>query len=113
MNLKHFNVLNYPSEKIIEFAFISRIMKEKGIDQYLEATEYIRSKYSNIRFHICGFCEEDYEEKLMKLQEKGIVEYTWNAGRYKNDIRGKSVYYASYILSRGNVKHSFGKCSLW
>lgn len=75
VNLKHFHVLDYPSEETIEFAFISRIMKEKGIDQYLEAAEYIRYKYPNTRFHICGFCEEDYEEKLKELQEKGIVEY--------------------------------------
>lgn len=50
-------------------------MKEKGIDQYLEAAEYIRSKYPNTRFHICGFCEEAYENKLKLLQDKGIVTY--------------------------------------
>ena len=75
VNLKHFTVLDYPSEETIEFAFISRIMKEKGIDQYIEAAEYIRNKYPNTKFHICGFCEEDYEEKLKELEEKDIVEY--------------------------------------
>lgn len=75
VNLKHFQVLEYPNKETIEFVFISRIMKEKGIDQYIEAAEYIRNKYPNTRFHICGFCEEYYEEKLNALQEKGIVEY--------------------------------------
>lgn len=75
VNLEYFNVLDYPSNETIEFAFISRIMKEKGIDQYIEAAQLIRNKYPNTKFHICGFCEEAYEDKLKALQEKGIVIY--------------------------------------
>ena len=54
---------------------LSRIMKEKGIDQYLEAAEYIRNNYPNTRFHICGFSEQAYEEKLKEFQDKGIIIY--------------------------------------
>jgi len=75
VNLSQFNILDYPDEKVIGFAFISRIMKEKGIDQYIEAAKYIRKKYPNTRFDICGFCEEDYEGQLRILQEKNIVKY--------------------------------------
>jgi glycosyltransferase involved in cell wall biosynthesis len=75
VNLEYFNVLDYTSDETIEFTFISRIMKEKGIDQYIEAAEYIRNKYPNTRFHICGFCEEAYDDKLKMLQDKGIIHY--------------------------------------
>jgi galacturonosyltransferase len=75
VNLEQFSVLDYPSEETTEFVFISRIMKEKGIDQYLEAAEYIRSKYPKTRFHVCGFCEETYEDKLENFQKKGVVTY--------------------------------------
>lgn len=75
VNLEHFNVLDYPSDETIEFTFISRIMKEKGIEQYIEAAEYIRNKYPNTRFHICGFCEETYEDKLRILHNKGVIQY--------------------------------------
>jgi len=75
VNLEHFNILDYPSDETIEFTFISRIMKEKGIEQYIEAAEFIRNKYPNTRFHICGFCEEAYEDILKILQEQGIVTY--------------------------------------
>jgi glycosyltransferase involved in cell wall biosynthesis len=64
VNLDHFYVLDYPSDDTTEFVFISRIMKEKGIEQYLEAAEYIKSIYPNTHFHICGFCEEDYYNRL-------------------------------------------------
>lgn len=75
VNLEHFHVLDYPNDETIEFVFISRIMKEKGIDQYLDAAEYIRYKYPNTKFHICGFCEESYENKLKEMQVKGTIIY--------------------------------------
>lgn len=76
VNLDRFKLLDYPKEsEPIEFLFISRIMKEKGIDQYLETAEYIKSKYNNTKFHILGFCEQEYNEKLNELQYKNIIEY--------------------------------------
>lgn len=75
VNLEQFCLLDYPSDETIEFVFISRIMKAKGIDQYIDAAEYIRNKYPNTRFHICGFCEEAYETKLKMLHDKGIIQY--------------------------------------
>lgn len=84
VNLEKYKLLEYPKEDDpIEFLFISRIMKEKGIDQYLETAEYIKSKYSNTKFHILGFCEQEYNEKLNELQNKNIIEYH---GRQDNII---------------------------
>lgn len=75
VNLKEFQVLPYPDNEEIHFVFISRIMREKGIDEYLKAAEVIKSKYSKVYFHICGFCEEAYQERLKQLQEQGIIIY--------------------------------------
>ena len=75
VNLQRFSPLEYPGEETTEFVFISRIMKEKGADQYLEAAEYIRGKYPNTRFHICGFCEQAYEQKLKDLHDKEVIIY--------------------------------------
>lgn len=75
VNLKQFYPIEYPSDETVEFVFISRIMKEKGIDQYLEAAEYITNKYPNTKFHVCGFCEEKYEKTLESYQSRGIILY--------------------------------------
>lgn len=75
VNLNQFHILDYPSDEKIEFVFISRIMKEKGIDHYLEMAKYIKNKYSQTYFHICGFCEEEYEDILKDYEEKGIITY--------------------------------------
>src|SRR5690625_562215 len=85
VNLAKFNLLDYPStEKTIDFVFISRIMKEKGIDEYLEAAKVIKEKYPYTRFHIAGFFEEEYENIIEDYQKKEIVQYH---GMLK-DIRG-------------------------
>ena len=75
VNLDYYKAIEYPSNLSTEFVFISRVMKEKGIDQYLAAAKYIRNKYPNTKFHICGFCEEEYENKLKKLEEQDIIIY--------------------------------------
>ncbi|CZT58006.1 N, N'-diacetylbacillosaminyl-diphospho-undecaprenol alpha-1,3-N-acetylgalactosaminyltransferase [Eubacteriaceae bacterium CHKCI005] len=75
VNLEQFKVINYPSDNTIEFLFIARVMREKGIDEYLETAKTIRKKYPHTRFHVLGFCEEEYERKLKGLQEQGVVEY--------------------------------------
>lgn len=84
VNTKYFSLIPYPADKEIEFVFISRIMKEKGIDQYLEAAEFIKSKYPFTKFHVLGFCEEDYEKKLQELHDKGIIHYHG----MQSDVRG-------------------------
>ena len=75
VNLQEFTPLEYPDDSVIRFVFISRIMKEKGIDQYLEAAKAIKEKYQNTEFHICGFCEEEYEEVLQEYEKQGIIKY--------------------------------------
>lgn len=75
VNLAHYQPLPYPEKKPLRFLFVGRLMKEKGIDQYLEAAEYIKKKYSDVEFHIIGFCEEAYEKALNNLQARNIVYY--------------------------------------
>ena len=75
VNLKHYQPLEYPKFDTIDFVFIARVMKEKGIDNYLEMAEDIRKKYPQTRFHICGFCEDDYTDRLNELEEKGVIIY--------------------------------------
>ena len=81
VNTERFPVKGYPdagdgkSGKPIKFAFISRIMKEKGIDQYLEAAKAIKASFPCTEFHICGFCEKEYEGQLNEFNRNGTVIY--------------------------------------
>ncbi len=75
VNLDKFRILPFPGGEQIGFVFISRIMKEKGIDLYLKAAEVISQKYPNTVFHVCGFCEQEYERTLWDLDNRGVITY--------------------------------------
>ena len=76
VNLQRFNVLEYPHGETIDFLFMARILKEKGIDQYLEAAEAIHAKYPQTVFHVLGVCDNnEYLKKLQTLEAKGIIQY--------------------------------------
>lgn len=75
VNLDRFTMLDYPPEDCIEFAFISRIRAEKGIEQYIDTARAIRAKYPNTRFHVCGFGDEYYENRMKQLHSEGVIEY--------------------------------------
>lgn len=74
VNLQRFPLQTYPSDGSgIRFAFLSRIMKEKGIEEYLGAAQVLKTRYPDAEFHICGFCEEEYEENLKTLENAGTI----------------------------------------
>lgn len=75
VNLNNYVVTEYPNGDTVDFVFVSRIMKEKGIDQYLDAAKEIRKRHPETRFHICGFCEQAYEEELQNLNANGTIIY--------------------------------------
>lgn len=75
VNLEKFKATSYPSEETLHFVFIGRVMKEKGIEEYIETAKEIKKKYAHVQFHIFGFCEEHYEHILERYENEGIIQY--------------------------------------
>lgn len=76
VNIEKHKVLPYPNNDKITFLFISRIIYEKGIEEYLKAAENIKEKYPNTEFHILGQCDDKkYKEQISNLENKNIVIY--------------------------------------
>lgn len=75
-NLQQHTCMPLPDDDEIRFIFIGRVMKLKGIDQYLQAAEIIRQKYRNTKFIIAGWNEQPKYMKLVEnAQKAGWVEY--------------------------------------
>ena len=84
VDLRVHKVLEYPKDKIIRFLFVARIMKDKGIDIYLETAKQIKEMYPNTEFHICGYCDDiKYKQILDEYEKKNIIIYH---GEQKNMI---------------------------
>ncbi len=88
VNVKEFSYATYPSaDKPIRILNITRIMKDKGIEEFLEAAERIKEKYPEVIFEIIGDYESDerkiYAPRIEALQEANIVKYYG----YQKDVR--------------------------
>ena len=75
VNLERWALMDYPESEKIHFLFIARIIKEKGIEEYLAAAAKIKQEYPNTCFHVLGPCDGDYQEILDKNVKDGIIEY--------------------------------------
>ena len=74
VNLERFSILPYPiDDKIIEFSFIARVIKEKGIDEYIEAARVIRRENPGTIFHVLGPSDSTYKSILLEETKKGTI----------------------------------------
>ena len=71
VNLECWKPMPYPEGEVTNFLFVGRVMKEKGIDEFLEAAHELHG--DSIVFSICGYCDEDYQEKLDECAERGEI----------------------------------------
>ena len=76
VNLEKFKYMELLPTSKITFTFIGRILKDKGIEEFLFAAKILINKYNNIKFQVVGFVDEKkYIELLDRYQKKGIIEY--------------------------------------
>lgn len=61
----------YPEREETHFLFVGRVMKERGILEYIEAAKRLHS--DRVFFDIMGYCDEDYEELLDDLEKEGVI----------------------------------------
>lgn len=75
VNLERFKVLPYPTDSCVRYFFIARVIKEKGIEEFLYVARRFHEEKRNAEFHICGACEEAYEEILKAEDKIGVITY--------------------------------------
>lgn len=76
VNVEKWNIDDYPGEENgINFLFIARIIREKGIEEYLEVAKRIKKKNSRVHFGILGPIDGDYEQIIKENEKEGIVKY--------------------------------------
>ena len=60
------------------FNYIGRILKDKGVDDYIAAAKQIKERYPNVEFNMLGFIEPTelhYEAELEELGKNNTVIY--------------------------------------
>ncbi|MBQ7653555.1 MAG: glycosyltransferase family 4 protein [Clostridia bacterium] len=70
VNLEQFYLAPLPEDDCINFIFIGRLMKLKGIDEYLEAAKIVKTEYPNTNFYMAGYTEDHpYDKKIKEYSD--------------------------------------------
>ena len=90
-------------DKII-FSVIGRIIRDKGINEIFSAAKKIRKEYPKTEFRLIGDYDEKYEDEVLKLEKKGIINYLG----YREDIhmliaQSHAIIHASHHEGMSNV----------
>lgn len=116
VNLAEHPLSVYPAEQEgIIFLAVLRIMKDKGIEEYLEAAERISKEYPGTRFYLAGEYEEEtrrvYEPRLEELSQKGIIRYFGHIDNV-HEVMAKShvIVHPSYHEGLSNVLLEAAAC---
>lgn len=75
VNLEQYKIQPYPNHDKVHFLFLGRIMKEKGMDELLEAVNMLRKDNSNFVLDLVGFFEDTYEQQVNQLNKAGVVKF--------------------------------------
>lgn len=83
VNLDHYTYSEYPHNEKVHFLFVGRVMKEKGIDELLDAMQRLIKEGKNCCLDVVGPCEDDYEDILKEHEQEGWLKYFG----YQDDVR--------------------------
>lgn len=80
VNLTEHPYVEYPPERGgIVFLAVMRIMRDKGISEYLEAARIVKERHGNVAFWLAGAYEEEsreqYEPLIRSLGDSGVIRY--------------------------------------
>lgn len=78
VDTRHFHYQEYPQNEVFDFLFIGRVMKEKGVDELLEAMSRLIADGEKCSLDILGHYEENYKVKIENAQAAGWLRYHGN-----------------------------------
>lgn len=116
VNLTEHPFMEYPSEKEgITFLAVVRVMKDKGIAEYLAAAEKIKEMHPETKFVLAGEYEEEtreiYEPQIVELEKRGVISYLGHIDNVR-DVMAKShvIIHPSYHEGLSNVLLEAAAC---
>lgn len=94
IDIQGFQVREYP--KVIRFLLIARLLKDKGLVEYVQAASVVKQKYPNVTFDLVGWLDENpasiSKAQLDEWVNAGTVNYLGKLDDVRPAIANASVY---------------------
>ena len=87
VNLETYPYTPYPKNDLFRFAYIGRIMKEKGISELFAACEILRNKGYHFILDLVGFYEDELKDIYKKEVDQQVINGHADDHGFKEDPR--------------------------
>ncbi|WP_111682652.1 glycosyltransferase family 4 protein [Winogradskyella tangerina] len=115
VNLNQFTFKEKDPKDKVSFLFIARLIKEKGVALYLEASKVLKEKYPEAEFHLIGATETSpsaiSEEELKELHEKGTIIFHGKQKNVEEHLHKTSVFVLPSYYREGLPRTTLEACA--
>ena len=86
-----------PTNGKINFLFIGRLLKEKGIFDFIEAAKIVKQRYPNAKFTVLGRTDADnpgalHADQVQELVATGVIDYPGQVANVVDWIADSHVF---------------------
>lgn len=100
VDINNFNIIPFPTYTSgaikPSFLLIARLLKDKGLIEYIEAARIIKSRHPETEFHLVGYIDENpaaiTQSQLDEWVESGVINYWGKLNDVRTAIAASSVY---------------------
>lgn len=95
VNLEHFSFSDQFPPKIT-FLMISRLLKDKGVYEFVAAAKQIKAAYQNVEFHLAGWIDGNpsciTQQELDTWEKEGAINFLGRLDDVRDSIKNASVF---------------------
>lgn len=96
IDLMYYSQEKLPESSCIRFLMIARLLKDKGVREFIEATKIVLTSYRNIEFILAGDLDDNpssiKQEELDLWRREGIVKYVGQVDDVRPLYRDCHIY---------------------
>lgn len=97
-----------PRDAAPVFLLIARLIREKGIEEYVQAAALVLARYPHVKFQLVGPCEKHpsalEKEKVFAWQQAGTIQYLGELADVRPALIASSVYVLPSYYGEGTPR---------
>ena len=115
VNLKQFTFKEKNPTDKVSFLFIARLIKEKGVALYLEASKILKNKYPNTEFHLIGAPEISptaiSEDELKEMHNEGTIIFHGKQKDVEKHLHNTDIFVLPSYYREGLPRTTLEACA--
>ncbi len=108
VDLQYYAKEELPESSCVRFLMITRLLRDKGVREYVEAARIVRTTYQNAEFVLAGDLDDNPssigKEELDLWQEEGIINYVGHVDDVRPLFRNCHVYVLPSFYREGTPR---------